>query len=256
MNNNLLSTDEFIKRKKRKKTIKKTLLLFVFLVSIFVILCLKLPYFNISKISVEGNNNISKENILDLSKFEKGTNIFYTNTNIAKENILSNAYIESVTIKKTLPDKIKIFVKEREALFYNMVGKKYYIISKNSCLLEKRDNIKNMNLIKVDGFNVDKSKIGKKLNCDDERKLGVLTEIGELLINNNSNVKFTYLDLKNILDIKIYANNVLVKIGVSDNIKDKLNKAINILKRKELQKSKKAYIDVSFDGNPVFRVEK
>ncbi|EKN41637.1 cell division protein FtsQ [Clostridium botulinum CFSAN001627] len=36
----------------------------------------------------------------------------------------------------------------------------------------------------------------------------------------------------------------------------KLNTAINILKRDELKKAKKGYVDVSYEGNPVFYIEK
>lgn len=256
MDKEIISTDEYIKMKKRKKKIKKIIVLFIFLVSILITLCFKLPYFNIKNIEVKGNINITKEQIKNISTIKVGNNIFYANKKDAVESILLNPYIEEVKIEKQLPDKLHIYVMEREALFYNNVEKDFLVISKNGCTLEKRKSIKNMKLIKINGFKFNEAKIGAPLKADDERKIKILDQIGTLIKNNTSNVTFTYLDLANLLDIKIYSGGICVKMGTSDDIEKKLNKAINILKRDELKKAKKAYVDVSYDGNPVFFIEK
>ncbi|MDS1004803.1 FtsQ-type POTRA domain-containing protein [Clostridium sporogenes] len=256
MSKDLISTDEYIKIKKRRKRIKRIAILFIFLISILVTLCLKIPYFNIESIEVQGNVNIPKEEIKDISTIKIGNNIFYANKKHAIENISLNPYIEEVKIKKKLPNKLQIYIKEREALFYNKVDKDFFIISKNGCLLEKRKDIKNMKLINVQGFEFNQSKIGKPLKAKDERTVKILNDFGVLLKNNTSDIVFTELDLRNLLDIRIYSKGISVKIGTSDQMEKKLNTAINILKRDELKKAKKGYVDVSYVGNPVFYIEK
>ncbi|APH19052.1 cell division protein FtsQ/DivIB [Clostridium botulinum] len=256
MSKDLISTDEYIKIKKKRKRIKKIVVLFIFLISILVTLCLKIPYFNIESIEIKGNVNIPKEVIKDSSTIKTGNNIFYTNKKDAIENISLNPYIEEVKITKKLPNKLEIYVKEREALFYNKVDKDFFIISKNGCVLEKRKEIKNMKLINLQGFEFNESKIGSVLKAKDERGVKILNDFGVLLKNNASDVIFTQLDLRNLLDIRIYSNGICVKIGTSDQIEKKLNTAINILKRDELKKAKKGYVDVSYEGNPVFYIEK
>ncbi|MCR1933229.1 cell division protein FtsQ/DivIB [Clostridium tepidum] len=256
MSKDLISTDEYIKIKKRRKRIKKIAILFVFLISILVTLCLKIPYFNIESIEVQGNVNISKEEIKNISTIKIGNNIFYANKKNAIENILLNPYIEEVKITKKLPNKLQIYIKEREALFYNKVEKDFFIISKNGCLLEKRKDIQNMKLINLQGFEFNQSKIGNPIKAKDERSVKILNDFGVLLKNNSSDIVFTELDLRNLLDIRIYCKDISVKIGTSDQLEKKLNTAINILKRDELKKAKKGYVDVSYIGNPVFYIEK
>ncbi|EJE7234953.1 FtsQ-type POTRA domain-containing protein [Clostridium botulinum] len=256
MSKDLISTDEYIKIKKKRKRIKRIVVLFIFLISILVTLCLKIPYFNIESIEVQGNVNISKELIKDTSTIKTGNNIFYANKRDAIDNISLNPYIEEVKITKKFPNKLQIYVKEREALFYNKVDKDFFIISKNGCLLEKRKDIKNMKLINLQGFEFNESKIGNPLKSKDERAVKILNDFGVLLKNNTSDVVFTQLDLRNLLDIRIYSKGICVKIGTSDQIEKKLNTAVNILKRDELKKAKKGYVDVSYEGNPVFYIEK
>ncbi|EJO5346601.1 FtsQ-type POTRA domain-containing protein [Clostridium botulinum] len=256
MSKDLTSTDEYIKIKKKRKKIKKIVVLFIFLISILVTLCLKIPYFNIKSIEVKGNINISKEAIKHSSTVKIGNNIFYANKKEAIESIALNPYIDKVKITKKLPNKVEIDIKEREALFYNKVNKEFLVISKNGCLLEKRKDIKNMKLINIQGFDFNQSKIGSPLKSKDERAVKVLNDFGVLLKDNRSDVVFTQIDLTNLLDIKIYSKGICVKIGTSDEIEKKLNTAINMLKRDELKKAKKGYIDVSYKGNPVFYIEK
>ncbi len=67
-----------------------------------VTLCLKIPYFNIESIEVQGNVNISKELIKDTSTIKTGNNIFYANKRDAIDNISLNPYIEEVKITKKI----------------------------------------------------------------------------------------------------------------------------------------------------------
>ncbi len=117
MSKDLISTDEYIKIKKRRKRIKKIAILFVFLISILVTLCLKIPYFNIESIEVQGNVNISKEEIKNISTIKIGNNIFYANKKNAIENILLNPYIEEVKITKNFLISYKYILKKEKHYF-------------------------------------------------------------------------------------------------------------------------------------------
>ncbi len=247
--------NELILRRRKKKRVKKIFMLFILLISVCVTLCFKLPYFNIKTIQVTGNKNISSEKIVELSKIYKGNNIFYVNTNNSKTSILSNPYIYAVEINKKLPDSVKINVKEREAVFYNVIDKKYFVVDKNGIVLQKRDDIKDMKLVKLDGFDYAKCEIGKSLANDDKRKIDALTSLADVILNSKIAVGIVSIDVSNSIDIKAYYGDVYIKLGSADNIDKKINKALNILNRKEL-KGAKGYIDVSFDGNPVFFIQK
>lgn len=249
------TSNELIKSRRRKIAIRRSVILTLLLVSLSVILCLKLPYFNISNIQVRNNKIVSSEQIIELSKINKGTNIFYLNFKNIETNIRANPYILGASIKRKIPNTILIDINERKAVFYMKAQNSYLMIDKGGIVLESRNNINNMKLTNLQGFNAEDAKVGSVLPCDDKRKLDVIGLITELISLNTSGIDITAVDLSDTLNIKIYSGNLCIKMGTSDNIKDKLNLALNIINNNDLKNSK-GYIDVGFEGNPVLFIEK
>lgn len=63
--------------------------------------------------------------------------------------------------------------------------------------------------------------------------------------------------MQDLNNIQFYYKNILIKLGNSDELNNKLNKAFNIiLQKEEVKSAKKGYVDVSFNGNPVVFIEK
>jgi len=242
------------KKVKRKKFIK-ILMAFIVLISVLITLCLKLAYFNVEKIEVVNNKNLSKEEVVKISKISSGSNIFYINLKEIRTNLLSNSYIMDVNIKRNFPSKIIISVKERDAAFYIPKDNKFLIIGKDGVALEEKDTVENNKLIKLDGIDVKSAVAGKKLPVQDKRVIEFIGELTELFNLNISKYSMTSVNVSNLLNINIFYNNMCVKIGTPDNIRKKLNKAINVIDTQGLI-DKKGYIDVSYEGNPVFCIEK
>lgn len=247
--------NELILQRRKRKKIKKLFMLFIMLLSICVTLCLKLPYFNITNIQVNGNKNISINDIITLSNIKVGNNIFYVNLKEGENNILSNPYISTVTITRKFPSTLIVSVKEREAVFYNAKDNKYFIIDKAGVVLQKRDNIKEMKLIKLDGIDLSKCEVGKPIQDSDKRKVDAIVNLGDIVSNSKVSQGLTLIDVSSSIDIKVYYGDICIKFGNAEDIDKKFNKALNILDRKEL-KGAKGYIDVSFNGNPVFFIQK
>lgn len=249
------SHNELILRRRKKKRIKKLFMLFIMMMSLFVTLCLKLPYFNVKSVQVSGNKNISQKDIISLLNVKLGNNIFYINLKDGKNNILGNPYISNATVTRKFPSTIIINVKEREAVFYNNIDTQYFIVDKDGILLQKRDNIKDMKLTKLDGFDYSKCEVGKVLKDSDKRKTDAVVALGDIVRNNKISQGLTLIDLNSSIDVKVYYGDICIKFGNVEDIDKKFNKALNILERKEL-KGVKGYIDVSFNGNPVFFIQK
>jgi cell division protein FtsQ len=250
----LTSTDnELIRRRRRKRMIKHTIILSVLLISLLIILCLKLSYFNVSNIKVMNNSIVSSDEIIDFAKVNKGTNIFYINIKNIKTNVLKNPYILKADIKRKLPNTISIVVNEREAVFYGMTDNKYLIIDKSGVVLEEKDDISNMKLTKLEGFDFQQTRLGEIIDSNNARKIENIGIITELIALNSSDIQISSVDLAEELNVKVYCGNICVKLG-SNSLRDKLNLALNIIQNNNL-KDKKGYVDVSFDGNPVVFIE-
>lgn len=247
--------NELIAKRRKKRLYKRSFLFLVLLLSILVTLCLKLKYFNITSITVRGNKNVTSKEIVELSHIYNNNNIFYINAQKSREDILSNPYILDVKISRKLPSQININVTERKAIFYGMKNDKFLVFGGDGIALEERNNIDGMKLIRLDGFDYSKSSIGTSLQCDDKRKIDIIGKLSEMLFNSSNNFGFDHIDITDLTDIKAYSGNMCLILGSSDDLEKKMNTAINILESNNL-KDAKGYIDVSFDGNPVFYVDK
>jgi len=250
--------EKLLYKRKHKKKVRRLVLLVIIMISTLITLCFKLPYFNIATIDVIGNINVPKVEINKSSNIALGNNIFYTNFNDSKEEITKNPYILNVEFKKTLPNKVVIKVEERVAVFYGKVNSTFYILDNKGILLEKRSDIKDMKLVNLIGFNYEKCEVGNIIVSEDGRKITIANEITNLINDyrkTNSSSKITMVDVSNVVDIKVFAGEMCIKFGTSEDLKNKFNKAINIISQPEY-KVTKGYVDVSFKGNPVVFIEK
>lgn len=249
------SKNELIEKRRKKIKIKRYIAIIVILIAVVVTLCLKLSYFNIKDIKVLNNRNIGSEEIKKLSQINLGENIFYLNLRKSRTTILSNPYILKADIKRKLPNKINIYVEERTAVFYVKENDKYLVIDENAIVLEAKDSINGMKLLKLEGFEGKNYKIGEVLDNSNVRKIQIINDITKLIKSLKDGIpEPSIVDIKDLTDIKLYYGNMMVKLGTSDELQEKINKSINILVGNKLM-DKKGYIDVSFKGSPVFLVE-
>lgn len=255
--NTLAVDNELIRKRRKKRTIKRSLIIFLLLISTLVILCLKLPYFNVENINVVNNRIVNSEEIISSSKINMGINIFTLNTKKIGTNILSNPYILKADIIRKLPSTILISVVEREAAFYIEENNKFLILDKNGVVLEIKDNVNNMNLTKLEGLDVSDFTMGKVIPKVDNRELELISLMTDLIsLNkiNKSGINITSVNIADSYNVQVLCNNMLLKLG-NVNIKDKLNLAFNILVNNNLINAK-GYVDVSYDSNPVVNIEK
>jgi cell division protein FtsQ len=251
-----ISDNKLISKRRRKRTFRRWILFMIFILSVTIAICLKLKVFNIKSIVVKGQNFVSEEEIVKLSNIQKDTNIFYTNSKICETNIKTNPYILDVKINKKLPSTIEIEIQERTARFYSSsVNNINYVIDDKGIILQKVEKVDTSKLIKLEGFDLTNAKPGEALPGSDNRTLKALQAIYLLTNNKINNHQINDVDLTDLLNIKIYYGNMLVKVGDYDNLTKKLNEALNIMDIEEL-KGAKGYIDVSFNNNPVVFVEK
>lgn len=217
--------------------------------------CMRYPGFNITSITVENNKNADANKIISLSGIQAGNNIFYIKTSKASGKIMTDPYFTSVKISRKLPAGIVISVVEREATYYAIKDNKFAVIDKYGIILEVKEDISSMKLIKLDGFDMKKSEVGKQIVGSDEKQIKVIETLAGMDAAKDFMAGLAALDLTNPVAINIYSGQICIKLGTTENFEKKLNTAANILQRDELKQAK-GYIDVSFDGNPVFFIEK
>ena len=86
------------------------------------------------------------------------------------------------------------------------------------------------------------------------RMINILNIFSQIADVNPTNYKIDYIDLSDFMNIKVYIGDVEGRLGNDENIPDKMNKLMHIVENTEID-IKKGYVDVGFDGSPVYYKE-
>ena len=170
-------TEEQIKKNRRVKIFIKLFLLLAVIIGLIIYLMLS-PIFNIKNINVEGNKDISSEQIISLSKVQKESNLFKVSNKDTVSAIKENPYVKTVEIKRTLPDTITFVITERVATYMLEYGSSYAYIDNQGYILEISANTKE-GLAKIIGYETSHDDIvpGKRLCENDLKKLNTVLKI-------------------------------------------------------------------------------
>lgn len=245
------------KAQKIRKLFTWTILIGI-VVGILTFLC-KLEMFNICNIEITGNAQITQETLLQLSGIDINDNIFLANTIKAKNKISENPYVKEVSIKRELPDKIRIEVVEKQKAYMLQVDVGYAYVDKYGDVLEVSEN-KLENLIMLQGYTTSKAQItpGSKLNEADLEKLEDVQKILKSGEKNELNDKIAGINIKDkndyILNMPTYKK--IVYIGDTSNLSTKMLRAKDIID-KTMDLEGKVFVNGEFgEGfDPYFREE-
>lgn len=166
--------------RKRKIILKiiKWLTLIVIIIG-GVIYAMLSPMFNIHEIVVQGNSKISSETIKSLSGLNIDENIFKYRTSDVIEKIKQEAYINTVDVKRKLPNTVEITVEERKATYKLGYGNAYAYINNQGYILEVTSVKGTMPLITGYYTSQENIKAGNRLSTEDLERLEDVLEIME-----------------------------------------------------------------------------
>lgn len=241
------------KRKKKQKAIKWILILALLIVAI---LCAMFsPLFNIKKIEVQGNEIISKNEIISLSQIQLEENTFKLNKSQIKKQIKENAYIQSVIIVRKLPSEIVIKVEERKPAYLLEYAGSYIVIDKQGYMLEIKNEKMNLPVIQGAVTSTEEFKVGNRLCTEDLEKLAEILRIVEIAQVNDIYTIITGIDIENAENIKLIfeSEDKVAYLGDSSNMNTKILMIKSII---EKEKGNPGEIFLNFDlnkKNPIFR---
>lgn len=173
------------KKNKKLKMRKSAKIIFgVLLGIIVVILMINSPIFNVKKIEIEGNENVSDTKIISLSEIQLYTNIFKLDKLDVIEKVKENAYIEDVDVSRKLPSTIQINVVEREPKYMLQFADSYVYINNQGYMLEISNT--KLDIPILIGFTTDLSNIkaGNRINVEDLKKMDMVIKIYEATKSN------------------------------------------------------------------------
>ena len=256
--NTRLTEKQKIAKKRRKLVLKicKWLTLFCIIIGAIIYAMLS-PIFNITSIEVSGNSRISSETILSLSGLEINQNIFNFSTSQVKNNIKQNAYIESVEISRSFPDKVEISVEERVATFVLTIGNAYAYINNQGYILEITSNKGSYPIISSYETPVEQIKEGSRLVTEDLEKLNDVLRIMEAISIGDNNISklITQINIQDKTNyiLTLEKENKTIYIGDTSNLSTKVLLINQIIKEEEGNEGT-IYLNVNLNTeSPYFR---
>ena len=262
-NKNKIQKDAQIKRKinkqeqKRRKRNKKIKLILKIVLSVGIIIggiifAMTSPIFNIKKIEVLNNEEVSSETIISISEIKTEENIFKFKKSDVIKNIKENPYIESVEIKRKLPSTVQIGVKERMPQYSVEFMEKYVYISSQGYLLEISEDSKGLPIIQGIVTPEEEIEAGKRLCIEDLEKLEDVIKIMNIAKENELHSKISFINIKNKNEYVLYLKEENKKVHLGDNT-NLSNKMIYVVALIEKEKDKAGEIFVNGDLNNKFQ---
>lgn len=211
------------KKKKIKKIIKWTSLLVIIISGI--VFSLVSPIFNIKEINVYNNEQISSETIISLSQLRIEQNIFKFNKKNVEKEIKTNPYIESVQIKRKIPNKIEITIEERQQKYNVQFLNGFAYINNQGYILEISEQ-KTDGMPVIQGISTEIEQIveGSRLNSTDLGKLETVIQIMNICKNYEIDTKISNIDITNKTNYKIYMEEEkkTIFLGDESNLSNKM----------------------------------
>lgn len=244
---------KFIKAKKRKRLIKKLTLITIVLVVGGFIFITKAPIFNIKAITFKGNVTISSEVLLSEVSDRIGLNIFTVNEKDIREEILKNRYVSTVDVKRKGINTLEIDITEEAPVYYINNGVELLIINNDLEVLEEVDNIDGRNLVEIKGVDLSVKDDESRVDEFNSYK-SILTNFYPFISQNRESIYLSSLDVSNIVNIIGYIGNVEIFFGDDSDLYNKMENVYRIMLDDKINIAK-GYINVSFNGAPVIKVE-
>jgi cell division septal protein FtsQ len=228
------------KLQKRRRAIFRT---FIVLCILFLIYywAARIDFFNIDAISVTGNISAPEADILSDSGLNTGVNglfVMYRSIlglpvlrmyDVEKHLAADFPFIDRVTVRYLIPDKVSIIIKEREPVFMIDIGGTKYFMDIEARIIGPADKRPDISLPVIFGLETTDKVPGDSLLPENDRKFATL----EALITSMKSIdkndgyalynSITAYDLTDLFSVSFHVNAILaVKIGDIQNIDAKI----------------------------------
>jgi len=245
---------QYNKIKKNNKGILGRVLIIFAIVILAIILIFVSGIFNISEIIIEGNDKISNEQIISISQIQKGSNVFSISKKNIEKNLQQNSYINNSVIKRILPNKIKIYINERQAEYAVEYANGYFYIDSDGHMLEISNNEQNLPIII--GMNSEFIE-NDVLNNEDLKKLNMILKIMKTAKNNELDNLISKIDVSNEENYIIYLDTQgkVAYLGNGNDLNTRFLYIKAILKEKQ-GKTGEIFVNVDLNSEYVYFREK
>jgi cell division septal protein FtsQ len=210
---------------------------------------------SIEEVIIKGNDYLSEDEIFSKSQIQLGENIFKLDLKESIDSLEQEPRIKEVEIKRVIPNKIIISLKERKAAVIVRIGEEYFSSTKEGIVLSKIDRSEErFGLPLVLGLEIDKIKIGEIIDKSEFRAALESINLVEVILPK----KFCQVQILSPDDFMICNKDDTLKVRVNrpEVIINKENLLREALDKIEREKLLVEYIDIRFKDSLVIKLKK
>ncbi len=210
---------------------------------------------NIEEVIINGNDYLSEDEIFSKSQIKLGENIFKLDLKKSIDSLEQEPRIKEVEIKRVIPNKIIISLKERKAAAIVHIGEEYFSSTKEGIVLSKIDRLEEgFGLPLVLGLEIDKIKIGEIIDKPEFRTALESINSVEVILPK----KFYRVEILSPDDFMIYNKDdtLIVRVNKPEVIINKENLLREALEKIVREKLLVEYIDIRFKDSLVIKLKK
>lgn len=212
------------KKKKSKYLWRKIAAVLVFLAVVAGILMSITLFFNVHSIQVKGKLEIySRESIVKASGLQVNMNMFKFSINGVQRKIMNTLpYVASVSVKRSLPDKVIIEVKEADNALILPYDGGVLVLSQDLGIIKSVAEYKGKAMT-IKGIEPVSLKDGDVLEDDEPIRIENLKQLIALLADKSLLSSTTIVDTGDKLDLKLeMEGRITVELGTSGNMERKM----------------------------------
>jgi len=229
-------------KKKQKRQIKLALGSAFGVALIFAILSVTV-LFNVKTFEVNGSTMYVDEDVIDTASIRVGENLFRLNRGYITAKLrLAFPYIEDVTVRRSLPNKLVFDIKEAKEKSAIRTDDTYAILSESYRVLKikQKEVPKGVTLIEgLDSKNIIEGNYIQMQNADEEEILRVL---GENILKYNM-VDIRLINIEDVNDIKIeISDNRIILLGDKKGLQHKFI-MYDTINKKSLKDTEKVIVN-------------
>lgn len=252
---NTTTDNKLVTLLKKRFSKKKQIMISLVLGAVVILgIYLTVPGFYVKNIIVLGNSKIQAEEIFSKLNTTLEKNPFLIDKKNIKEIYMKDPYIESIEIKSKFPRTLIFNIDKRRAVATVKFSGGFLIIDENGTVLESTQEMSSIVKPLINGISVSKVKVSERLNLQNKDNFDLVKNIivnirSAKLLNNISQIEIS--KSGGIVMITPQGLNVLLGSGVDLN--DKMLMLNQILINLHEKKIYTGYIDMRYNGYPVYR---
>lgn len=219
------------KKAKKRARVKKGFIAFL----LIFILCATLVtlsltvFFKTEQVTVSGNTIYESNEILETAGIKTGTNMFLVFDSAVKKQLLAkHPFIESVKLKRILPNKIEIKITEATEYYCYEYAGQFFTASKDNRVLAKYSSAP-AGLVNVSANSLTNLSVGKIVEFTNEEEKNYLIKLLSTL--SDYKLEVTSVDVTDMLAIEvIVSDRIVVNFGGQTELEGKTAHLATLIK--------------------------